>query len=189
MKRHSGLIEIATMLILFLVLLAPRSASAFASVEPDHLQTLSSANIYFTVLNGKNSPLYNITMVLPNSLTPVGFYSGGGRWIHTVTQEGNSLRVTWYGGPVESNQSVVFGVAVIVPAKAGNYNSTVIENYRGNLTQTSSLEITIYCPCVLGIDVRSLSYSLVVVVLVLPLIEIGLRSSHLIRDKKKEVVE
>ncbi len=188
MKRNSCPMGIATVFVLFLVLMAPLSASASSSVQPDHLQTLSSANIYFTVLNGRNSLLYNITMMLPSSLAPVGFYSGSGRWVHTLTHEGNSFRVTWFGGPVEPNQTVVFGIAVIVPADTGIYNSTVVENYRENLTQSSSLELTIYCPCLLGIDVRSLSYSLVVVVLALPLVEIGLRSLHVPRDREKQAV-
>jgi hypothetical protein len=174
---------------LFLSSQAPLPASAFASVQPDRLQTLSSANIFFTVLNARNSLLYNITMMLPSSLGPVGYYSGSGRWVHTLTHEGSSLRIAWFGGPVQPNQSVVFGVAVIVPADTGTYNSTITENYQGNVTESSSLQLIVYCPCVLAIDVRSLSYSLVVLVLVLPLLEVILGLTHLIRDGKRQAVQ
>jgi hypothetical protein len=182
MDRQSRFLGLSCVLVLFLVLLTPQSASASATIQPDKLQTLSGDNIYFTVANGKSTPLFNITMNLPSKLPPAGFYSSAGRWSHIVTQERNAFRVAWFGGPVGANQSVILGVAVIVPPDTGTYNLTINANYPGNVTERSSLQLTIFCPCVFGIDVRSLSYSLVVIVLLLPLIEIGLRSGHLLRN-------
>jgi len=121
-------------------------------------------------------------MTLPSLLAPAGFYSSAGRWSHTVTQVGNTFRVAWFGGPVVPNQSVILGVAVIVPADTGTYNSTITANYPGNVAESSALQLTIFCPCILGVDTRTLSYSMIAVVLLLPLIEIGLKSGHLLRN-------
>jgi hypothetical protein len=184
MNRRPHFFELVCVVVLILVLLVPQAASASATVQPDKLQTLSGDNIYFTVLNGKSTPLFNITMTLPSLLAPAGFYSSAGRWSYTVTLERNAFRVAWLGGPVGPNQSVILGVAVIVPAYTGTYNLTINSNYPGNAIDSSSLQLTILCPCVLGIDIRSLSYSLVVVVLLLPLIEIGLRFGHLLRNAR-----
>lgn len=180
--KGASLLGFALSAVLLPVLAAPASASGSASVQPDHLQTLSGANIYFTVFNGRSSPLYNITIMMPGSLAPVGLYTSSGRWLRTIIQEAGSYHVAWFGGPVESNQSVVLGLAVIVPATSGTYNATVTESYQGNVTESSIVEITVYCPCLLGVDVRTLSYSLVGVVLLLPLVELGLHSLRLLRN-------
>lgn len=173
-------------LFLLLILETPAIASASTTVEPTSLSTLVGANVYFTVLNERNVSLFNITMRFPAALAPAGLDASSGRWVRSVAREGNSFLISWLGGPVEPQEAVTLGVAVVTPGGEGSYLVNISENYQGNPPVVSSFTIGVRCPCFLGIDVRTLSYSLIVIVLFLPVLEIALHAAHFTREGDEE---
>ncbi len=166
---------VSSLLVLSLVLAISAAAQSGATVSPARLDTDSSENVYYTVYNQSSIPLFNVSVTLPPGLTPVGAIANTGKWYPIARAvSGEGYAVSWFGGPIEPGQAATFGIAILTPGKPSAFTSNVILAYSTNQTTTSSVTLTVGCPCFLGIDLRYFAYWLVGGVFILPVLELGL---------------
>jgi hypothetical protein len=149
-------------------------------VSPSSIETLSSSDLHLTVHNPTQSYLINVTVILPLSLTPVGYNTDSGRWNTLATAGKDSFRIQWLGA-LAAGGTVVLGLAVDPKGGPRLLNLTIQETYDDGARSNSTQSISLVCPCLLGIDVRYLSYGAVGLVLLLPALEVLLLRTKTLR--------
>ncbi len=168
------------MLLVGLLLTVPVSSGVL--VYPRNIETLSSSDLGINLHNSGQSYLFNVTVSLPLQLTPVGFNTNSGRWATLLTAGKNSYRVEWLGA-LAPGATVLLGLAVTPTGAPGVLNLTVQETYVDGLRSNSTQSINLVCPCLFGIDVRYLAFGTIALVLLLPVIEVTIHRTGVMKRR------
>src|SRR5207245_10353512 len=134
--------------------------------------------------NSMQNYLRNVTVALPLQLSPGGFNTNSGRWTTFVSSAKNSYRVEWLGA-VAPRATVLLGLAVTPTGGPGVLNLTVQETYDDRVSSTSTQSINVVCPCIFGIDARYLTYETIGLVLLLPVIEVTLHRTGVLKRQSR----
>ncbi len=172
---------LSVLLVTLLVVVPPMSGVA---IYPSSIETLSSSDLGITVHNSRQNYLINVTVSLPLQLSPVGFNTNSGRWVTFVSPGKNSYGVEWLGA-LAPGTTVLLGLAVTPTGGPRVLNLTVQETYDDAVSSTSTQSINVVCPCIFGIDARYLAYGTIALVLLLPVIEITLHRTGVLKRQSR----
>jgi hypothetical protein len=125
-------------------------------------------------------PSTDVTLSLPQQLTPVGFDTNSGRWSTFATAGRNSYRIEWLGA-LPSGKTVLLGVAVNPAGGPRILNLTIWEAYDDGTSSQSTETVNLVCPCLLGVDVRYLAYGTIGLVLLLPAMEVMIHKAGILK--------